>query len=988
MDRKGKKHNNEKSAEVIRKQVDDLVMVDIWRDRNQNVKRWSYQRTKPTIAGSRIDYALVSTGLSQNVKSSFYVSSILTDHSAFFLSVSYTETYRGPGYWKFNNKYISDPSFVEEMNLLLDNKIHELSHIPLKDRWELIKFEASNFSQNWARQKASERRLIISQLHEKVTELEDELSMQYEEKKQDILTRTKEDLNELEIERAKGTIFRTRSKWTIEGERNTAYFFGLEKNKYLAKNCSCVITDDGKRITEPKRILEEQAKFYKELYTSNKRVRFTARNCTNQRITNEQKEMLEANISYEEVQNALKGMANGKCPGMDGLTVDFYKMFFNKLGRTFHEVILEVMKTNTLYKSAKMGVINLIPKPKRDSRKLKNLRPISLLNVDFKIMEKILANRLKSVLNDLIGSQQKGFLENRRISSNIRKMLDIIQHATDEELDGLIVSVDFKKCFDLIEHKAVYGALKFFGVGNNYVNMIKTMYTDVVAVVQNYGYFSTPFNIERGVRQGAPNSSYLFLLCAEVLAIMFKEEASIQGIPIAEMTHLLGQYADDMDSYMLACEHNLRQFFGVLERFHLQSGLTVNYDKTTIYRIGSFKDSSAKYYAEKPLHWTSDGINVLGVTIKQDLNELVNSNYQPLIEKAEGILRQWKRRKLSLIGKIMIINTLIASLFVYKMMVIPRMTISMNNQLESMFSEFIWNGRPKIAMDILRLNKLSGGLNLVDLRKKDAALKATWSQILLNDEPLASIVYNQMNTPLKHKVWLTNLNSKDVRATFPKLNEFWIQVMEAWTDTSFETVVETPGTQILWYNSHIKIDGKICVWKESYKNGLCYVRDLFHNGKLKSIMELQTRYKLNLMQSNSLVSAIPKSWRKSLEKSEQVICGDVVETKAEKMLRKPNLSKAIYIGSTHDTDYMCYKRRKWETDLEMVIPNKEFLKSFTNINRTTNITKLRSFQYRLLQRGLVTNIHLHKWKIKDSPSAGYAKRNQRRSFTFLLRVHC
>ena len=722
IDRRGKKHNNDKSTEILQKLVEDTIMTEIWRDRNPGVRRWSFQRTKPTVACSRIDYAMVSTGIARNVKSAFYISSILTDHSAFFMSVSFMETHRGPGYWKLNNKHLSNTEYVIGMNKLLEQKLFELSHLPIFEKWELLKFEVATFSQNWSRNIASEQRLIISQLHEKVTELEEQISNEYNENKYNILERTKEDLNQMEMDRARGTIFRTRSKWTVEGERNTAYFYSLEKNKYMAKNCSCIITDDGVTVTDPKAILKEQAKFYKELYTRNNQVKFTAKNCTSQKITKQQRDALEKDISYEEICTALKQMANGKCPGMDGLTVDFYKMFFNKIGPLYYEVVTEVMKSKKLYKSARTGVINLIPKPKKDSRRLKFLRPISLLNVDLKIMEKVLANRLKGVLDCIICSQQKGFMENRRISSNIRKMLDIIQHASDEEIDSLIVSVDFKKCFDLIEHQAVYGALRFFGIGEKYIQMIRTLYSDAMAVVQNFGYFSEPFQIQRGVRQGAPNSSYLFLLCAEVLAIMLKEESSIQGIPIAEMIHLLGQYADDMDSYMMASDQNLRQFFGVLEHFHYQSGLTVNYDKTTIYRIGSFRKSSARYYAEKPLHWTSKSTEVLGITVSHDNSEMLKNNYQPLIDKAEVILKQWKRRKLSLIGKVMIINTLIASLFVYKMMVLPCMTQRMLKQMECLFTDFLWDGIPKVALKILTLAKSSGGLQLVDLKLRPSGL--------------------------------------------------------------------------------------------------------------------------------------------------------------------------------------------------------------------------------------------------------------------------
>ena len=123
-------------------------------------------------------------------------------------------------------------------------------------------------------------------------------------------------------------------------------------------------------------------------------------------------------ISYEEVAIAVKQMKNQKCPGSSGIPIDFYKVFWSKM-----DMLKCAFESGSLGHMARDGIINLIPKVNRDSRLLKNFRPITLLNTEYKIIEKVLANRILPVLASLIDEDQRGFLPSRRISVNIRKNL-------------------------------------------------------------------------------------------------------------------------------------------------------------------------------------------------------------------------------------------------------------------------------------------------------------------------------------------------------------------------------------------------------------------------------------------------------------------------------------------------------------------------------------------------------------------------------------
>ena len=186
-------------------------------------------------------------------------------------------------------------------------------------------------------------------------------------------------------------------------------------------------------------------------------------------------------------------------------------------------------------------------------------------------------------------------------------------------------------------------------------------------------------------------------------------------------------------------------FMMELEQFQRQSGFCVTYDKTQIYRIVSLKHSNASLYTQQQIRWTNESINVLCVDIHWDNDVVLRKNYDKIVEKVGATLKGWSSRSLSLAGKVTIVNTLIGSLFVYNMSVIPAMSTETITKVEKLIESFLWNGRrPKIPLKVLQSPKNLGGLNLISLKAKDDAMKLTWFHILQEDEELAYLVYKKL----------------------------------------------------------------------------------------------------------------------------------------------------------------------------------------------------------------------------------------------------
>ena len=471
----------------------------------------------------------------------------------------------------------------------------------------------------------------------------------------------------------------------------------------------------------------------------------------------------------------------------------------------------------------------------KDIWKLKHLRPITLVCTDYKVLEKDLANRLKSILPHIINHDQQGFMADHRIATNIRKAFDIMTKIEQEQESRLLVSIDFQKCFDMISFEGIFGALEFFGIGPNYIQMVKTTYTDFKAVIQNNGHFSERINIDRGARQGGPNSSFLFLVCAEVLAIMLRSNLNIEGIPVQEIVHLLAQYADDMSTFIPAKEACIKALFATLTEFNKISRFVVNYEKTTVYRMGSIHDSNAKYYIEKELFWTNDPVNMLGIWIHVQTETVMSLNYGPILDKVRGILKTWQPRNLSLLGRIKIVNLLVASVFVYKMTVLPRIKKEYTQQVEGIISDFIWNNKKaEISMAILQTTETAGGANLVNLMAKDTALKVSWINIINNNPQVANLAYYFIGKELCEKIWMCRIDVNDVKYLNIK-NTFWVHVMEAWaTYRQKEETDEIMKNMILWWNSRIRVDGRPFFWKRCYCKGLIYISQLVQEGQFIS----------------------------------------------------------------------------------------------------------------------------------------------------------
>ena len=345
-------------------------------------------------------------------------------------------------------------------------------------------------------------------------------------------------LNELEVktlqlqkisqDQTRGAIVRSKARWYHEGEKNTKYFLSLERRHFNTKTIKQLKLSNNSVINKDEKILKEAKSSYEKLYsTCNPQITSDYNDIFfpesfNETVDEQARKECEGLLTSAECFESLKTMA----------PAEFYKVFWKDIEQFLLNALNCTYIKGCLSITQRRGLITLVPKKNKPSNLLKNWRPITLLNCDYKIAAKSIANRMKKILSKIINNDQTGFLKNRFIGENNRLINSIIDYTNTKQIPGLLLFIDFEKAFDGIEWSFVQKTLKHFNFGTSFVAWIKLFYTAINSCVQNNGWSSEFFNLSRGVRQGCPLSPYLFILCAEVLGNAVRKDKEIRGIKI------------------------------------------------------------------------------------------------------------------------------------------------------------------------------------------------------------------------------------------------------------------------------------------------------------------------------------------------------------------------------------------------------------------------------------------------------------------------
>ena len=491
-------------------------------------------------------------------------------------------------------------------------------------------------------------------------------------------------------------------------------------------------------------------------------------------------------------------------------------------------------------------------------------------------------------------------------------------------------------------------------------------------IIKNNGWFTKSINMKRGVRQGCPISSLLFIIGAEILANKIRINKNIHGLQLGNMCNSnynheikLMQYADDT---ILICtdETSLESALVEIHKFSQLAGPRLNKHKTEAIGTGTYKHRNIICGIE-----IKTNIKCLGINIGHDKDQCRKHNWDDKIDKIDNLLCQWKKRHLTLFGKITVIKSLALSKITYSVL----NTHSPNyvvKQLNTLFYKFIWGKTERIKRNTLIGNILEGGGNMVDIESHFTSLKASWIKRIKDNTATWAIVGNsiiqnfggnhlliRINT--LHEEFINNIPPfyKEVFKANSKINNLQHNKIQCTT-----TLLHQP----IWCNTHIKHKNKTLYNRTWINNNIILVKDLrFKNGKLdetfiynkihnnpRLLMEIflvknaLIKYK-HLLSNFEYSSAVDDSHLTTSQFSTKV----TYQMQIAHIFIKPNL-------------------RILESRQELQnITTEEANRSMINKIKYMTDKKIAEFNYKIINNTLTNRAYLSKWFKETNPQCSY-----------------
>ena len=402
----------------------------------------------------------------------------------------------GKGIWKLNTTLLDNEDYQYEIQCVINRFYLNNKILNPADNWDHVKKEIKTISIELAQEINRENINKCKILQENLEIIQYNIEQgDNSQETYDKLIKVKKEIEKQEQQKAQGQIIRSKEDKILYDEKSTQYFFKKEKRKGQQNQIDSLINSENKIIQDKEEIIKETENFYRDLYN---RENINSRDIDNvldhieSKLEENEANALNKDITNREIIETIKSMNNDKSPGEDGLTKEFYEKFLNLLLPILNEVLNFTLKENIQPKSQKNALIKLLFK-KGNSKLLKNWRPISLLNTDYKILSKILSNRLTAYMQEIVPTEQKCGVKNRQMTEIIRN----IASYRDQAQTGYLVTLDQEKAFDRLNHTFLFKLLEKIGVKGHFLETIKTIYNNITSQVIINGRMTKKIHIKK-----------------------------------------------------------------------------------------------------------------------------------------------------------------------------------------------------------------------------------------------------------------------------------------------------------------------------------------------------------------------------------------------------------------------------------------------------------------------------------------------------------
>ncbi|KAJ9562034.1 hypothetical protein OSB04_007194 [Centaurea solstitialis] len=531
---------------------------------------------------------------------------------------------------------------------------------------------------------------------------------------------------------------RAKLKWAKEGDENTKLFHVASKLRER-RNRIQGLNIQGTWSENPEEIKKFVFEFFKKKFEKQNNSSAKLRSTKLKRISEEEASLLETKFTEEEVWSALIDCGNNKSPGPDGFTTGFLKKFWGLIKGDLMAALDWFWEKKELSNGCNSSFVSLIPK-NTSPIGLNDFRPISLVGILYKVISKVLAERMKSVLVNVISNVQSAFLKGRSILDGILVANETISYLKSSRKKGLIFKVDFEKAYDSVSWEFLLDLLEQMGFGRKWRKWVGTcLKSSRISILVN-GSPTEEFSMEKGIRQGDPMAPFLFLVVAKGMHVMVEEaikKGLFKGLKVGNggvtLSHL--QYADDVVFFGEWGTENIVNLVKLLKCFYEVSGLKVNINKCNIFGIGVPEEDVLGSARVVECGSGSLPFTYLGLPVGVSMEKV--AHWEKVIIKFKNKLSSWKAKWLSFGGRLSLVKSVLSSLPLYYFSLFQA-PVSVIKSLESVRSNFFWGGgysggceEPKRGRAWVKWDRVvesfdRGGLNVGGLREMNWSLIGKW----------------------------------------------------------------------------------------------------------------------------------------------------------------------------------------------------------------------------------------------------------------------
>ncbi|CAN0884339.1 LINE-1 retrotransposable element ORF2 protein [Linum grandiflorum] len=529
--------------------------------------------------------------------------------------------------------------------------------------------------------------------------------------------------------------WRQKSRETVLtlGDRNTVFFHKMACHN-RRKNFVDRLEVDGVMLEGQTTIAPAVVGFYKRLYLEDITNRPFPNSLVMRVIGETEAADLVRPFLVEEVRRAVMNCAGDKAPGPDGFNLEFFKQNWRLVQEQVMLAFADFFSRSKLPNMVSCTFVCLIPK-KEVVEDVRDFRPISLTSSLYKILSKVLLERLLELMPVLVSKHQCAFVSDRQILDAALIANELIDSRRRSGKSGLVIKLDIEKAYDHVNWNCLLQLLIKMCFPGAWIRWIQECISSPSFSVLVNGEVSGFFKSSRGLRQGDSLSPFLFILVMDVLSGILgvlKDSGAIDGFcmdertRVGEVTHLL--YADDSIVFCEAHPSQVRSILAALIVFQAITGLKVNLNKSSIIAIGQVDN----------LQMLAD---ILGCGIEKfpcsylglplGSRAVNKALWDPVVTKVRKRLETWKARNLSFGGRMVLIKSVLSNLPVYFLSIF-RAPVAVIEEIEKIQNNFLWTGLSEtrklhlVSWDKVKVPKERGGLGIMDLRTMNKALLSKW----------------------------------------------------------------------------------------------------------------------------------------------------------------------------------------------------------------------------------------------------------------------